>query len=549
MTGRRSGARALVEVLLAQGVERVFCVPGESFLPVLDALYDVRDQIETVVCRHEAAATNAAEATGKLTGRPGIAFVTRGPGATHGSVGVHTAKQDSSPMILFIGQISTEDREREAFQEIDYRAFFGPITKWATEIDDADRVPELVERAFHVAMQGRMGPVAMALPEDMLAAETDAQCNGRVERARQGLDSRTLGVIGARLAQAERPLMILGGSGWDENAVETMLHFAAQWQLPVALSFRRKHLLDNDAPCYIGDLGLGPNPKLVARVKQADLLLVIGARLGENPTQGYTLLSRADGGRLIHIHPDPEEIGRVWPCYGAVADPCETASALFSLPIMRTWPEWCSSARAEYEAYAAPLDVKAPVNLSKIYAHMAEVLPANAIIANDAGNFAIWLHRFYKHRQFNTQLGPTSGAMGYAIPAAIAAQAHDRQREVFAVLGDGCFMMEGNELATCVRHKLDIKILVIDNGSFGTIRMHQERHFPGRVHATDLSNPDFVAYARAFGVWGKAVERTEDFAAALAEARAHDGPALLHIKTDVENIAPGVTIAGLRGAQ
>jgi acetolactate synthase-1/2/3 large subunit len=548
MSEKRSGARALVDVLLAQGVERVFCVPGESFLPVLDALHDVMDRIETIVCRHEAAAANMAEATGKLTGRPGVAFVTRGPGASHAAIGVHTARQDSSPMILFIGQIARGDREREAFQEVDYRAFFGSMTKWTAEIEDANRVPEFVERAFHVSMQGRMGPVALALPEDMLADETDASIGARIAPARGGFDPAVAAQIEVLLSKAERPLLILGGSGWDDASTAQIARFIERADLPTILSFRRKHLLSNDDPRYAGDLGLGPNSKLVARVREADLIITIGARLGENPTQGYTLFKREETAKkLVHIHASAEEIGRVWPpLLGAVASPACAADALAALKVEPRWGAWREAARADYESYAAPVEVKSALNLSRLYRHLADTVAQDAIIANDAGNFAIWLHRFYRHRRFATQVGPTSGAMGYALPAAIGAKLQHPEREVYAVLGDGCFMMAGNELATCVRHKVAVTILLVDNSSFGTIRMHQERHYPTRVHATDLSNPDFVAYAKSFGIWAKRVERTEDFPAALAEARALGAPALLHIKTDVEDIAPGLTISGLR---
>ncbi|MES1158913.1 MAG: thiamine pyrophosphate-binding protein [Terricaulis silvestris] len=545
---KRTGAAALVEVLIAQGVERVFCVPGESFLAVLDALYEARDRIDTIVCRHEASAANMAEATGKLTGRPGVAFVTRGPGASHAAVGVHTAKQDSSPMILFIGQVARGDREREAFQEVDYRAFFGPMTKWAAEIDDANRVPEFVERAFATAMQGRMGPVALALPEDMLTDETEATIGPRIAPARGGFDPDAAARIEELLAHAEKPFLVLGGSGWDEESARAIGDFATRADLPTALSFRRKTIIDNEAPIYAGDLGLGPNPKLVARLREADLVIAIGARLGENPTQGYSLFKREETARkLVHVHPDPEELGRVWPpLLGVAAHPANAAAALGVLSVKPTWGEWRKGARADYEAYATPMQLTNAVNLSQLYVKLAEAAPG-AIIANDAGNFAIWLHRFYRHRVFNTQVGPTSGAMGYSVPAAIGAKLQNPEREVFAVLGDGGFMMEGNELATCMQYGVGVIVLLVDNGSFGTIRMHQERHYPGRVHATDLRNPDFVAYAKSFGLWADVVERTEDFGAKLEAARAVKGPALLHIKVDVETIAPGVTISGLRG--
>jgi len=544
----RTAAQALVEVLEAQGVRRVFCVPGESYLPVLDALRD--SDIETIVCRHEAAAANMAEASGKLTGRPGVAFVTRGPGAAHASIGVHTARQDSSPMILFVGQIARGDREREAFQEVDYRAFFGTIAKWASEIDEAARIPEFVERAFHVSMQGRMGPVVLALPEDMLTEICETGVGARVAPAPQGLVSEVALNIGDALNAAERPLLVLGGSGWTETACAQIAEFAARAELPILLSFRRKHLIDNDAPIYAGDLGLGLNPKLAARVREADLIVALGARLGENPTQGYTLLTRADtAAKLVHIHPDPNEIGRVWPVkLGACADMRSTAAALAALKVAPRWSAWRSAARADYDAFSAPIAVKSALNLSEVFASLRELLPRDAIIANDAGNFAAWLHRFHRHRAPFTQVGPTSGAMGYGLPAGIAAALEHPDRTVLAVMGDGCFMMSGNELGTMAQYGVKLIVVVVDNGGYGTIRMHQERRYPGRVHATDLVNPDFVAYANAFGIWGRRVERTEDFSEALAAARAVNGPALLHLIGDLEDIAPGVTISGLRGA-
>ncbi|MDX2236357.1 MAG: thiamine pyrophosphate-binding protein [Hyphomonadaceae bacterium] len=545
-----SAAALLVESLIAQGASRVFCVPGESYLPVLDALHAARDRIETIVCRHEAGAANMAEATGKLNGRPGICFVTRGPGATHASIGVHTARQDSTPMLLFIGQVARGDIGREAFQEIDYGAFFGPITKWAASVDDPTRIPELVSRATATALAGRRGPVALALPEDILEEPVEAAPAPRVFGARAALDPASLAAIAARLAAARAPLLLLGGSGWDEAGLAAIERFARRADLPVVLSFRRKDLLDNTHAHYAGDLGLGPNPKLVARVKQADLVLCVGARLGENPTQGYTLFTRDEtAAKLIHIHPGAEELGRVWPpAIAAVADPNLAADALAHLDIAPHWADWRAAAHAEAIAWRAPIAVSGAVNLSEVFAHLRAALPDDAIVANGAGNYAAWLHRFFPHARFGTQLAPTSGAMGYGFPAGIAAKIAHRDRDVVAVAGDGCFLMSAQEMATAMRHEAALVTLVIDNASYGTIRMHQERRFPARVHATDLVNPDFAAFARSFGAWGETVTRTEDFPDALAQARAAGRPALLHIKTDVENISPGRTIADLRGA-
>jgi acetolactate synthase I/II/III large subunit len=549
MQPANTAARRLVETLLLNGVDHVFCVPGESYLAVLDALHDVRDRIRVVACRHEAGAANMAEAYGKLTGKPGICMVTRGPGATHASVGVHTAQQDSTPMILFVGQVATADKGRGAFQEVDYRAAFGPLAKHADELDQPGRTAEIVSRAFATALQGRQGPVVLALPENELHDDGGPSAPAPVAHARAGLDPEALERIAGRLRDAERPIVILGGSGWTPPALDALRTWVDAHELPVALSFRRKDLLDNDHRCYAGDLGLGPNPKLVERVKSADVVLAIGARLGENPTQGYAMLSAAQTARaLIHIHPGAEEIGRTWlPSIGAVADVAPAALALSELSLGRRWSEHRAAARAEYEAFSAPIAVEAAVNLSEVVAHMSEALPPDAIVCNGAGNFAAWLHRFIRHRRFRTQLAPTSGAMGYGFPAAIAAKVAKPEREVVCFAGDGDFLMSGNEMATAVQYGANVVTVVVDNGSYGTIRMHQEREYPGRVEATDLRNPDFAAYARSFGAWATTIERTEDFPAAFAAARGAEAPALIHVRTDVENIAPGRTLSQLRG--
>ena len=545
-----TAARRLVETLVLNGVDRVFCVPGESYLAVLDALHDVRDKIEVVACRHEAGAANMAEAHGKLTGRPGICMVTRGPGATHASIGVHTAQQDSTPMILFVGQVACSDKGRGAFQEVDYAAAFGPLAKWAAEIDEPSRTAEFVTRAFATAMQGRQGPVVLALPEDKLHEHGGPSAAAPVVAARAGLDAATLETIEQRLREAAKPMVILGGSGWTGPALGALSSWLEAHDLPFALSFRRKDLITNDHPCYAGDLGLGPNPKLVQRVKEADLLLVIGARMGENPTQGYTLL---DAGRtaktLIHIHPGPEELGRVWPTLAAaVADVSPAALSIAGIGLGKKWTVWREHARADFDAFVAPIAVDAKVNLSEVVAHMAEVLPLDTIVCNGAGNFAAWLHRFYRHRARHTQLAPTSGAMGYGFPASIAAKLVHPDREVVCFAGDGDFLMLGNEMATAVQYGANTVTVVVDNGAYGTIRMHQERDYPGRVEATELRNPDFAAYARSFGAWATTVDTTEGFPAALAAAREAGAPALIHLKTDVEAIAPGRTLTQLRNS-
>jgi acetolactate synthase-1/2/3 large subunit len=546
-----TAARRLVETLVVNGIDRVFCVPGESYLAVLDALADVRDRIQVVTCRHEAGAANMAEAYGKLTGKPGICMVTRGPGATHASIGVHTAHQDSTPMILFVGQISNNDRGRGAFQEVDYRQVFGGLAKWAVEIEQADRTVEIVERAFATALQGRMGPVVVALPEDILEAQGGPAPIRAVTPAKAGLDPAFVAAIADRLARAERPLLVLGGSGWTDEAAAAIGDWSERLGLPVSLSFRRKDILSNDRANYAGDLGLGCNPALTARAKAADLIIAIGARLGENPTQGYTLFTREHtADRLIHIHPGPEELGRVWtPLMSATADNSLAALALSSIDPGRSWADQGAAAHADYQAFSTPVPVTGAVNMSECMAHLGHALPADAIVTNGAGNFAAWLHRFYRHRSCRTQLAPTSGAMGYGFPAAIAAKSVHPDRTVVCIAGDGDYMMTSQELATAVQHGINVVTVVVDNGTYGTIRMHQETHYPGqqRVIATDLKNPDFVKYAEAFGAFGVRCERTEDFPAALQAALSAGRPAVVHLITSAEDIAPNRTITAMRG--
>jgi len=545
-----TAARRLVETLVMNGIDRVFCVPGESYLAVLDALADVRDQIQVIACRHEAGAANMAEAWGKLTGKPGVCMVTRGPGATHASIGVHTAHQDSTPMILFVGQIALADRGRGAFQEVDYREVFGGLAKWATEIETPSRTVEVVERAFATALQGRMGPVVIALPEDILHEDGGPPPWRPVTPAKAALDPAFTAAVAEELKQADRPLLVLGGSGWTDEAATAIADWSERLGIPVALSFRRKDLISNDRSNYAGDLGLGPNPSLIQRVWDADLIIAIGARLGENPTQGYTLFDRSEiAERLIHIHPGPEELGRVWPAFlGAAADNSLAALALASIDPGRTWADEAAAAHADYQAFIQPVQVTGPVNMSEVIRHLAEALPDDAIVTNGAGNFAAWLHRFHRHRAPRTQLAPTSGAMGYGYPAAIAAKSVHPDRDVICIAGDGDYLMTGQEIATAVQYGINVVVVVVDNGTYGTIRMHQETHYPGgaRTIATDLRNPDFVAYAEAFGAFGVRCERTEDFPAALAAARNAGRPALVHLITSAEDIAPGRTITGLR---
>ena len=548
-----TAARRIVDTLVMNGIDRVFCVPGESYLAVLDALADVRDTIQVIACRHEAAAANMAEAYGKLTGRPGVCMVTRGPGAAHASIGVHTAHQDSTPMILFVGQIALTDRGRGAFQEVDYREVFGGLAKWATEIESAERTVEVVERAFATALQGRMGPVVIALPEDILHCDGGPAPIRPVTPARAGLDPAFVDQLRERLSRAERPLLVLGGSGWSEQAAVAIGDWAERLGLPVSLSFRRKDIVSNDRSNYAGDLGLGCNPALMQRARDADLLIAIGARLGENPTQGYTLFDRARTAEvLVHLHPGAEELGRVWtPLMSATADNSLAALALAAIEPGRTWHDEAKAAHDHYQAFSRPVPVTGAVNMSECMAHLNDSLPPTAIVTNGAGNFAAWLHRFYRHRACRTQLAPTSGAMGYGYPAALAAKSVHPQREVICIAGDGDYLMTGQEIATAAQYGLNVVVVVVDNGTYGTIRMHQEGHYPGadRVMATDLKNPDFVKYAEAFGAFGVRCERTEDFPAALAAARQAGRPALVHLITSAEDIAPNRTITELRAKQ
>ncbi len=545
----RSGGKILVDALAANGVDTVFCVPGESYIAALDAMYDAPG-LRVIACRHEAAAAHMAEAYGKLDGRPGIAFVTRAPGATHASIGVHVARQDSTPMILFVGQVARGMQLREAFQEIDYAQVFGGLAKWAAEIDDARRIPELVTRALRVAMSGRPGPVVIALPEDVLRDEADVADLAPAARTAAHPGAGDLERLRALLARAQRPLVILGGSGWDADACAAMRRFAQRNALPVACSFRRQSLFDNRDPHYAGDLGLGPNPALAARVRDADLIVAVGGRLSETPTGGYTLIEAPrPRQRLVHVHADPDELGRVFePDLAVNAGPAEFARALDALePVAAPpWAAWTADARREYEAALEPGAPRAELDLAHVVRWLDARLPDDAILCNGAGNYTAWLHRFFRYKRFGTQLGPTAGAMGYGFPAAIAAKLHHPERIVVAFAGDGCFLMSGAELATAVQYGANVVTLVVNNGMYGTIRMHQERGYPGRVVGTDLVNPDFAAYAQAFGAHGALVTRTDDFAPAFETALAANKPALIELRTDPDLITPRTTLHEIR---
>ncbi|EKS69243.1 thiamine pyrophosphate protein [Burkholderia sp. SJ98] len=546
-----TGARLLVDALVHHGVERVFCVPGESFLAVLDSLHDETEQIQTIVCRHEAGAANMAEAVGKLTGKPGVAIVTRGPGATHASIGVHTAFQDSTPMILLIGQCARDHMDREAFQEIDYRRMFGQMAKWVAQIDDPRRVPEYMSHAFHTAMSGRPGPVVLALPEDMLTETVDAvPPSPRYQRVAASPSKAQMERLRELLANAKKPFVIAGGSGWTAEATQDFARFVEAWKLPVGCAFRFQDTLSNDHPNYAGDVGLGINPALAARVRDADVLFVLGPRMGESTTGGYTLLDIPKTKQtLIHVHQGAEELGRVYSAeLPIVSGMPEIASLLASLeaPASVAWDGSAEAAHAAYLEWRKPRPMLGDVQLGEIMRQLAETIPADSILTNGAGNYATWLHRHYSYRHFRSQCAPTSGAMGYGVPAAIAAKSLYPDRTVIAFAGDGCFMMSSNELATAMQYRLPVIFIVVNNAQYGTIRMHQERHYPNRVHGTELTNPDFAAYARAFGAHGELVESTEQFMPAFERARESGLPAVIEIRIPRDQSTPGATLEQIR---
>jgi acetolactate synthase-1/2/3 large subunit len=541
--GTRPGGRILVDALRIHGVDRLFCVPGESYLDVLDALYDT-PQIAVVVAKHEGAAANMAEADGKLTGRPGICFVTRGPGATHASVGVHTAYQDSTPMILFIGQVQRNVRGREAFQEVEFRQMFAPLAKWVAEIETADRIPEYVLRAFQVATSGRPGPVVLALPEDVLAEQSAAADTHPFHAAQAAPADDDLAAGRRELERARQPLLIAGGSCWSDEGCAALARFAEANRLPVLASFRRQDLIDNDHPCYVGHLSLGMPPHLQQHIKAADLIIALGTRLGDINTMTYSLLRPPRiTARLVHIHPDPAELGRVYqPDVAVVASPAVAAIRLAELaPISAPpWDAWTASARREYDNFikVPPQGPRHGVDLAVVIRHLATNLPPNTIVANGAGNFTVWVHRFFTYRQPRTELAPTSGSMGYGLPASIAASLRYPDRTTVCVAGDGDFLMYAQELATAAEFGARVIVLVVNNGMYGTIRMHQDRKFPGRVSATDLAGPDFVALAKSFGAHAERVETTEAFASAFERARACERSAVLELVMDRNQITP-----------
>ena len=545
----RHGGRILADALAAQGAKLAFGVPGESYLPVLDGLHDLQARLRFVIWRQEGGASYMAEASGKLTGEPGVLFVTRGPGATNGAIGVHTALQDSTPMVIFIGQVPNEFAEREAFQEIDYRRMYGQMTKWVGQIDRVERIPEYVSRAFHTAVAGRPGPVVLALPEDTLFAEAalaDVPKHHVVRPAPADSDLQKLSDV---LKSAERPFVLIGGGGWSHDACVRLQKWIEANRLPVGTSFRCQDLVDNRSASYAGDVGIGINPKLAQRIREADVLLVIGARLGEMTTSAYSLVDvPVPRQTLVHVHAGAEELGRVYrPALAINSGMAQFAAAVermsFDNPL---WKARTEEARKDFLEWTEPRTMPGQVQYGQVIRWLSERLPEDAIIAGGAGNFAGWLHRHFRYKGFRTQLGSTNGSMGYGYPAAVAAKLAQPQRTVFALCGDGDFLMTGQELATAVQYGANFVAVVVNNGLYGTIRMHQEREYPGRVYGTELHNPDFAAYARAFGGHGETVERTADFAPAFERAAASGKPALIELRIDPEAITPATTLSAIR---
>jgi len=544
-----SGGQLVVAALQVHGVEMAFSVAGESYLEVLDALVDAPD-IRLVTCRQEGGAAFMAEAYGKLTGKPGVLLVTRGPGACNASIGIHTAFQDSTPLVVLVGQVARNQLDREAFQEVDFRRMFAPLAKWVAQIDIAERVPELINQGFQIAVSGRPGPVVLALPEDMLRDRCAAAVSGPYGAVRAHPGAADLGELRRLLAAAERPIVLVGGSGWSDKACRDIAGFAQTNDLPVCCSFRRQDIVDNRLPCFVGDLGTGASPSLVARVKQADLLLAVGTRIGEITSQSYTLLGIPDPGKvLIHVHAAAEELGRVFrPSLAIQSGMPEFAAAVAMLaPVAAPrWSSWRETVRAEYEAGLIPPSSISSLDLGEIMRWLRDRLPSDAIVTSDAGNFSGWPNRFLQYRRPGRQLGPTSGAMGYGVPAAVTAKLVYPDRLVVGFCGDGGFMMTGQELATATLEGTGPIIMVFNNGMYGTIRMHQERRFPGRVVGTALKNPDFLALARAYGIFGASITKTEQFAPAFEEAVSGRRAAIIELKMDPEMITTRTTLSEIR---
>jgi len=544
----RHGGKILADQLAIQGVRRVFSVPGESFLAALDGLYD--HDIPNIVCRQEGGAAMMAEAHGKLTGQPGVLFVTRGPGASNAASGLHVAMQDSTPMVVFVGQIALEHRDREAFQEVDYRAFFGPLVKWVAEVERTDRLPEYIARAFQVAQSGRPGPVVLALPEDILSASADVPDRPRAVPVHAPVDAATARAALADLAQHSRPLIIAGGPGWSVDAQHNLEAVAHATGIPVAVTFRRQDYMDNAHPNYAGDLGVGANPKLAQRLRDADALLVLGSRLGDIATAGYELMNPAAHGKtLIHVHPDPDELGRVYaPTTAIAARAPDMLAALAGInDIHADCADWTAQARADYNWWQRPVETPGAVKMEQVITWLSAHLDGRGIIANGAGNYAAFLHRYARFRFYRGQLAPTSGSMGYGLPAAIAAKLEHPDRPVICLAGDGCLQMTIQELSTARQHGADIIVIVANNGRYGTIRMHQEKTYPGRVSGTDLFNPDYVALAAAYGGTGHLVTETGQFPDAFKQAE-QGGLHIIELQLDPDMLATGFSLSDLAKA-
>ncbi len=545
----RHGGRILADALAAQGVKAAFGVPGESYLPVLDGLHDLREQIKFIVCRQEGGASYMAEAYGKLTGEPGVLFVTRGPGATNGAIGVHTAFQDSTPMVVFIGQVPNEFAEREAFQEIDYRRMYGQLAKWVAQIDRVERIPEYVSHAFHTACAGRPGPVVLALPEDTLFSQAAVADVPKHHTVRPAPSPAQIEEVRGLLDSAQRPFVLLGGGGWDGDTCRRLQRWIEARGLPVGTSFRCQDLFDNRSSNYAGDVGIGINPQLAERIKNADVLLVIGARLGEMTTGAYTLVEApVPKQTLIHVHAGADELGRVYrPALAINAGNAQFVQALERLAFDQpAWRADTERLRQNYLEWTTPRPMPGELQYGEVIKWLSDRLPEDTVVAGGAGNFAGWLHRHFRYKGFRTQLGPTNGSMGYGYPAALAAKLAEPRRPVIAVCGDGDFLMNGQELATAVQYGAAFVALIVNNGLYGTIRMHQEREYPGRVYGTSLQNPDFVAYARAFGAHGESVARTADFAPAFERAWGSGKPALMELRIDPDAITPATTLSAIR---
>ena len=544
----RHGGKILVDQLKKNGVERVFSVPGESFLAALDGLYE--SGIENIVCRHEGGATMMAEADAKMTNRPGVVFVTRGPGATNASSGIHVAMQDSTPLIVFVGQVPLGHRDREAFQEINYESFFSSVSKWVAEVKDVKRLPEYIARAFQVSQSGRPGPVILSLPEDVLSSSCEVLDRPKAVFGKLVTSESEIEKIENIIIDAKRPVIISGGPGWTKETVKNLGQFAQKFDLPVATTFRRQHLMDNRHACYIGDLGTGMNPHLANTIKNSDLIIAIGTRLSDISTGGYELIDpQKTSQQIIHVYPDPVEFGHVYQTSLAIVSSSENILDQLSILKGIKNPDWSSHtnvARQHYLDWISPKETPGPVKLEKIIGWLSKNLPEDSIVTNGAGNYAAFLHRYFVFKNYPTALGPTSGSMGYGFPASIAAKLRYPEKTVVCMAGDGCFQMTLNEMSTAAKHKLAIIVIVVNNGKYATIRMHQEKHYPGRVSGTEIHNPDFAALAKAYGGFGTTVKRTEDFVLAYERAVASGLLSVIELQIDDEVLSTSQTVSEVR---